>query len=153
MPRNLLGPPFDDKYTPHDGGIEWWAIGDSYTAGPDAGVLYDRKPDNKECKRFTGSYAPQIDDDWMYTQSGNLNFNPCTGAVMDNVINTQIPAISTDPQPDLVVLTIGGNDVGFGKIAKSCLVGLRHTEDCEVLINKCDAPKQRLQTHELCAKS
>ncbi len=45
-------------------------------------------------------------------------------------LRAQLDAIG--PDTDLVLLTIGGNDVGFGNIVKQCLVtGLRDPSDCE----------------------
>lgn len=105
-------------------------MGDSYTAGPGAGELED--PDNdKGCVRSLGSYGPQLESDWLYTGENDLNFIACTGARTWNVIEDQLDQISSDPEPDFVVMTIGGNDVGFSKIAKACLIGLWGSGDCD----------------------
>lgn len=72
-----------------------------------------------------------------------MNFLACTGHITDDMIKNQLPAVSSDPAPDLAILTIGGNDIGFAKIAESCLVGLLGTENCDVLIKEC-VPLSRL---------
>lgn len=122
----------DDRFTPHQPPFTWYALGDSYTAAPGAG---DLDPSNEDdCIRSVGSYALQLSQDWVYNGQNNLRFIACTGAVSDDVINKQLREISSDPPPDLVVLTLGGNDIGFANIAKACLVGLIGSGDCDALI-------------------
>ena len=60
---NLVGRANDDTYTPHGPPFNWYAMGDSYTAGPGAGSLHES---NKgDCMRSVGSYGPQLQDDWL----------------------------------------------------------------------------------------
>ncbi|KAK2760199.1 hypothetical protein FQN54_002266 [Arachnomyces sp. PD_36] len=127
---NLLQPKEDDPFTPHEPPFIWYAMGDSYTAGPGAGELWDPGAD-KKCVRSAGSYAPQLESDWLYNGEEKMNFIACTGARTYNVIEDQLQKIDSDPAPDLVVMTIGGNDVGFSKIAKACLIGLWGSGDCD----------------------
>jgi len=54
----------------------------------------------------------------------HLNFKK-TGLIAATVYLTSPHAL------DLVVLTIGGNDVGFGKIIKSCLMNLIGSGNCD----------------------
>ena len=123
-----------DDFTPHNPPFRWTAFGDSYTAGPGAGTL---DPSNSgRCARCNGSYVRQLANDWPYTGSNNFTFEACSGAVTADVINDQIPTIPADYPPDLVVLTIGGNDVLFGKIIKSCLVNLIGSGNCDDIINE-----------------
>ena len=132
--RNPSKRAIEDNFTPHDPPFRWSALGDSYTAGPGAGTL---DPSNGgECSRSNGSYGPQLSKDWPYTGGNNFTFAACSGAETPDVINNQIPTISADNPPDLVVLTIGGNDVLFGKIIKSCLVNLIGSGSCDDLINE-----------------
>lgn len=122
-----------DTFTPHDPPFRWAAIGDSYTAGPGAG---DPDPSNEgKCMRSTGSYAPQLQTDWPYTGDHEIKFLACTAAKTPQVLDNQIPAIRNDPARDVVVLTIGGNDVGFSKIIKSCLMNLIGSGNCDDKIN------------------
>ncbi|KAG8531788.1 uncharacterized protein KY384_003424 [Bacidia gigantensis] len=135
LPRDLIRrAKIDDQFTPHGGTFNWYAMGDSYTAGPGAGGLH---PSNKgKCVRSLGSYGPQLQDDWVYNQPNDLTFLACTGDITDDLIKTQLPEISSEPPSDLTILTIGGNDIGFANIAESCLVGRIGTEDCDSLIKK-----------------
>lgn len=110
-------------------------MGDSYTAGPGAGELVDPEGDNK-CRRSEGSYAHQLRLDWPYNGEQDPNFIACTGARTYNVIDNQLDQIGSDPAPDLVVMTIGGNDVGFSSIAKACLVGLWGSGNCDEKIEE-----------------
>ena len=129
LPRDLVERAVDDNFTPHDPPFVWYALGDSYTAGPGAGNL---DPSNSgDCVRSLGSYAPQLSSDWLYNGGNQLNFLACTGAVTDNVASDQLPEISSDPPPDFVVMTLGGNDIGFSKIAKACLIGLITAGNCD----------------------
>ena len=129
LPRGLIERAEPDPFTPHDGPFVWYALGDSYTAGPGAG---DLDPSNdRDCFRSEGSYAPQLQADWIYSGESQLNFLACTGAITNDVLDVQLPEIGSDPPPDLVVMTLGGNDIGFAKIAKACLVGLVNSGNCD----------------------
>ena len=124
-------------------------MGDSYTAGPGAGKLHGS---NKgKCVRSKGAYGPQLDNDWLYDSAEHMEFLACTGDTMDDMIKSQLPEVSSDPAPDLVILTIGGNDIGFGEIAKSCLVGLVGKPKCDDLIKRC-VPTDSPEAFVLCTK-
>ena len=113
--------------------FNWFAMGDSYTAGPGAGN-FDRSNDGK-CARHEGSYARQMENDWLYEGSHFLNFIACSGAVSQDVLDLQVPAMGPKhSKPDLVMMTVGGNDIGFGNIAKACLVGLIWVGSCDNVI-------------------
>ena len=119
-------------FTPHDPPFRWAAIGDSYTAGPGAG---EPDPgDSDGCVRSVGSYATQLQGDWPYNGDSNdhpLDVIACTGDKTSDVIKTQLLKLPSDPAKDLVVLTLGGNDIGFSKIAKACIIGLIGAGDCD----------------------
>ena len=133
-PPYLIGRSIKDDFTPHDPPFNWYALGDSYTAGPGAGAL---DPSNSgKCSRSQGSYGRQLSQDWLYDTGNDLTFLACTGDVTDDFIKNQLPEVSSDPAPDLAILTIGGNDIGFSKIAKSCLVGLLGQDPCDDLIQR-----------------
>ena len=134
LPRDLVGRSIKDNYTPHPPPFKWYALGDSYTAGPGAGGL---DPSNKgKCARSQGAYEPQLHSDWLYDTSNEAHFLACTGDKTPKFIKEQLPAIDSEPPPDLAILTIGGNDIGFSKIAKTCLVGLTKHPDCITLMAK-----------------
>lgn len=135
IPIELSKRAVPDRFTPHDPPFTWYALGDSYTAGPGAGDLDGSN--QGDCVRSVGSYAVQLQQDWVYTSANDFTFLACTGAKTSGVLTNQLPEISSDPSLDLVVLTIGGNDIGFSKIAKACLVGLTNAGDCDERIAQC----------------
>ena len=129
LPRQLVERAIPDPFTPHEPPFNWYALGDSYTAGPGAGDL--DPSDQGDCVRSVGSYGPQLQSDWIYTDENELNFLACTGAKTGGVLSNQLPEMSSDPPPDFAVITIGGNDIGFSKIVKACLIGLVGAGDCD----------------------
>ena len=134
LPRHLVGRSIKDDFTPHDAPFNWYVMGHSCTAGPGAGAL---DPSNSgKLVRSQGSYGPQLQEDWLYDTDNKVNFLACTGDITDDFIKNQLPAVSSDPAPDLAILTVGGNDIGSSKIAKSCLVDLLGQPDCDDLIKK-----------------
>ncbi|KAK3174696.1 hypothetical protein OEA41_001942 [Lepraria neglecta] len=149
LPRNLVAQSIKDEYTPHDPPFNWYAMGDSYTAGPGAGDLHES---NKgDCVRSVGSYGPQLQDDWLYDSDNVMTFLACTGDITDQMIKNKLPEVSSDPAPDLAIFTIGGNDIGFAEIAKSCLVGQLGKPKCDDLIQAC-VPTDSPEPFVLCAK-
>lgn len=109
----------------------WAAIGDSFSAGPGAGSAFGEEPN--ECFRNDGSYPAQLNNDFPFPDNG-MQFLSCTGAVADDMIATQLPDMDKDQQ--VVTLSIGGNDVGFGKILKACVFkpGGPFSDDCDTTI-------------------
>lgn len=112
------------------------AMGDSYTAGNSADDYYDQKT---SCSRSANNYARHLQrrierDDghppvFVHTEA-------CSGAVTkdffnargkNNGIRPQIDAVDTGY--DLILLTIGGNDIYFGEIVEHCFIGWRRTYD------------------------
>ena len=92
--------------------------------------------DDDDCRRSAGSYAPQLHSDWLYDGEDEFNFIACTGDKTGDVINNQLDQISSDPEPDLVLMTIGGNDIAFSTIVKACLVGIWFSGGCDEKINE-----------------
>lgn len=114
----------DDEYP-------WVAIGDSYSAGPGAGTAFGDEPN--ECFRNVGAYPPQLNRDFPFPDNA-MQFLSCTGAVVEDMIATQIPDVDEDQM--VVTLSIGGNDLGFGKILKACVFkpGGPLSDDCDETI-------------------
>ena len=80
----------------------------------------------------------------------------CSGAQLTHLTNPQPKLFGLSeipPQIDainkgvnLVLMTIGGNDVGFGKIVRECFVlGIRDVESCREEINEANATLPELQ--------
>lgn len=87
--------------------------GDSYASGVGLGVY-----DGSGCLRNRGNwgeqYAARLRSEGVTVNVRNV---ACGGAVVQN-LDEQIKAVT--PETDLVVLTIGGNDVGFANIVIQC---------------------------------
>lgn len=116
---------------PPAGGPRYVAMGDSYSAGEGTGT-YDRGTDTStdKCHRSSediskASYPRLLQLDSPSVPS-KLTFVACSGAVIDNLLNTsrygeppQIQALG--PDVTLVTLSIGGNDLGFSHVLEECV--------------------------------
>jgi lysophospholipase L1-like esterase len=91
---------------------DYVALGDSYSSGVGTGV-YD--PEAGACARSPLSYPPQ----WVVEHHpASFGFAACSGATTADVLASQISALQ--PGTDLVTITIGGNDAGFGPVLRTC---------------------------------
>ncbi|HZD24167.1 MAG TPA: GDSL-type esterase/lipase family protein [Acidimicrobiia bacterium] len=104
--------------------VEVVLLGDSYSAGNGAG---DYVSDGSDCHRSWSNWAQR----YLAKLRGDghevaaLDNQACSGDTTDEVLNgvpgerpPQIDAV--DDSTDLVLLTIGGNEVGFTPIVLSC---------------------------------
>jgi lysophospholipase L1-like esterase len=113
-------------YTREEFGVNRYAaLGDSFAAGPGAGKTYDES----WCHRSEGAWPRLVAADTKIRKDKDtidkFEFNACTGALSKHVYresqkeehgpNSAYPQtdriVGLDPQ--LVTLSIGGNDVGF----------------------------------------
>jgi lysophospholipase L1-like esterase len=89
------------------------AMGDSYSSGAGAGNYVD-----SGCARSANAYSAlwaQAHPDVAYLSVA------CSGATTATLMRTQLPALTSSTT--MVSLTIGGNDVGFADVLKSCYIG------------------------------
>ncbi|WP_076464281.1 GDSL-type esterase/lipase family protein [Actinomyces mediterranea] len=103
-------------------------IGDSYSAGNGAGAYEPgtKGTSYRSTRNWARVYTAWLNSHGIHTTLTNL---AVSGSVTSNVLNEQIPRISEET--DLVMLTIGGNDIEFSTIVSSCFAaGLRSREDC-----------------------
>lgn len=92
--------------------VNYVALGDSYSSGVGTGV-YD--PASGDCARSPLSYPPL----WAGGHRvASFGFVACSGATTDDVLASQISALGS--HTDLVTITVGGNDVGFGPVLTTC---------------------------------
>lgn len=102
-------------------------MGDSYSAGNGAGEYYGDPAAYRSHRSWANLYA-----DWLATQPDlpvQYVSYAHSGAETSDILNTQLPQVSADT--DLVLFTIGGNDVGFATIVEDCfLVGYRSADGC-----------------------
>jgi lysophospholipase L1-like esterase len=100
------------------------AIGDSFSAGLGSGAFLNNSRDGRdiECIRQDGSYPSQLLKIIPFTKhDSNFEFTACSGDKLDD-IDGQVTKLTALPTRfDLITLTIGGNDFGFGDIARACV--------------------------------
>jgi hypothetical protein len=105
------------------------SLGESFASGPSAGDPYDRVT---KCRRYNKVQGPQIaaDDRIQGPKPIKFDFIACSGARARNIYEDSPgggdgpgdkPKISQagalkDTNPDLVTMSIGGNDVEFVKL-------------------------------------
>ena len=107
-------------------------IGDSYSAGNGAGAYYGEKGAYTSRNNWGEEYNKVLKKNGVKTTYTNLAFSgyTTTNISLDNYFK-KIPE-----NTDLILMTIGGNDVNFGDIVKQCFViGLRDGSTCEKLVN------------------
>ncbi|HET9412052.1 MAG TPA: SGNH/GDSL hydrolase family protein [Candidatus Saccharimonadales bacterium] len=96
-------------------------LGDSFSAGLGAG-----SEEANGCSRSPNAYANLLGGS-PRTRLNLASFVACSGATTQDVINgksgepSQLDALTT-VNPDMVMLTIGGNNIGFVAFAQTCVV-------------------------------
>lgn len=107
-------------------------IGDSYSAGNGAGSYYGGIKYFRSRKNWGEKYVKLL-------KTTDTKVNYLNIAQSGNTTNFMLNTDYLDDIPentDLVLMTIGGNDVNFGDIVKQCFViGLRDGSTCEKLVN------------------
>lgn len=133
------------------GGLEPYnvvALGDSYTAGNGAGAYYG----SSEARRSHNNYASKYTQ-WLAAQPGmHLRYSSFahSGNTTVEVLNEQIAQVPADT--NLVLFTIGGNDVGFQNIVTYCFaMGFRSASDCREKVDaaRAEIPTVRAQTERI----
>lgn len=114
-------------------GVNYVALGDSYSSGVGAGSYIGS---SGACNRSTNAY-PAL---WAVAHApASYNSVACSGATTTSVINTQLSALSASTT--LVSISVGGNDVGFSNIMSVCVV--QGTTECVAAI---DAAENKART-------
>ncbi|MGH9211907.1 MAG: SGNH/GDSL hydrolase family protein [Acidimicrobiales bacterium] len=106
------------------------ALGDSYISGEGAEAFYEgtnTKGDN-ECRRAPTAYPVTLleEEHTAIPERLHLVFLACSGATSDGV-RSQLGAFEdlgqqTDFDVEFVLVSVGGNDAGFGSIVQTCLL-------------------------------
>ena len=97
-------------------------IGDSWGSGVSYNddVLYDGNLDN--CLRTKESHGPQMEADtsWLGDFTSGLRDAACSGSQLVDLAKGQYQ-VGKVGQPDMIVMTSGGNNAGFGHIVDVCI--------------------------------
>ncbi|MGX1159710.1 lysophospholipase L1-like esterase [Arthrobacter sp. SLBN-100] len=89
---------------------DYVALGDSYAAGIGGGAYVV-----EDCVRSANAYSELADDLKSVMEVTNV---ACGGATTQQVVQTQLALL--DKKTDLVTITAGGNNLGFGTLAAAC---------------------------------
>ncbi|PUB31955.1 GDSL-like lipase/acylhydrolase family protein [Promicromonospora sp. AC04] len=92
-------------------GESYVALGDSYSSGTGTRSYI---ADGTDCLRSTYAYASLT----AAAKSYSLNFRACSGAVVADVTNSQLSALSSSTR--YVTISVGGNDAGFADVLTEC---------------------------------
>ena len=125
------------------GGVNYVALGDSYSSGLGAGAMISS---SGSCDRSTNAFS-QL---WASANApASFVSVACSGATTSTVISTQLPALSASTT--LVSIVIGGNDVGFSATMETCV--LHSTSTCVAAIRADEAQVGSALPGELDRKS
>ncbi|CCT67685.1 uncharacterized protein FFUJ_14670 [Fusarium fujikuroi IMI 58289] len=120
--NNIFGREATDFFNPDDLTFikKLAAVGDSYSAGIGAGDGLHGEGD-ENCRRYDHSYPYLINQDERLGDTANrkFQFKSCSGAVIKNVIEDQLPSIDSDQQ--IILLSAGGNDAELVNILNQCV--------------------------------
>ncbi|KAL6229677.1 SGNH hydrolase-type esterase domain-containing protein [Aspergillus navahoensis] len=120
------------------------AIGDSYSAGIGAGdrlgsiIDIGDEQSDYACSRYDHAYPYLVNQDERLGDPANRNFQfrSCSGAVIKDVLEKQIPAIDNDQQA--ILLSIGGNDAELSNILNQCIFQWAVVNTLQVTVAKLD---------------
>jgi hypothetical protein len=120
----------------------FFALGDSFSAGIGAncGWIKDEFDDTGACLKCDGGYPYQIIEVANTSDSMEVYHLGCTGASMNDVVNTgwnnrtsQLELMGPKAgQGGWGTLSIGGNDVGFANIVANCIMFDRPSCDADM---------------------
>lgn len=114
------------------------AIGDSFSSGEGAGEPWERtdRGDVHPCRRSALAYGPLLSPGSEWAEATGMDLDrevrhvACQGATAGEVSDQYALLSSQDRRrTDLIVVTMGGNDVGFSSILETCLTR-RRGESC-----------------------
>jgi lysophospholipase L1-like esterase len=109
--------------------VNYAALGDSYSSGVGA-LPYDL---DSACQRSSQSYPAR----WAAEHHpASFEFTACSGAKTADVLDAQISALQSST--DVVTITIGGNDAGFGPVMYTCTVA-KSDRTCAAAVDAAEA--------------
>ncbi|VUC37277.1 unnamed protein product [Clonostachys rosea] len=117
------------------------AVRDSYSAGIGSGSPLERSYHEWNCRRYDQFYP------WLINQNPRLGasetrsfqFESCSGAVTQDVIDKQIPV--SDSNQQVILFSAGGNDVELTNILNQCIYQWAAFNPAQVAVAKIAALK------------
>lgn len=106
-------------------------LGDSYSSGNGAGSYYGEDGSYRSRNSWAHIYQNWLLKKGVHARLTNLSYSGSTAA---DVLNQQVPQVPADS--DLVMFTIGGNDLHFTDVVSGCFtLGYRDAIDCQTAVN------------------
>lgn len=119
-----------------DSTFEIVALGDSYMSGEGARSFLTGtdRPGINTCRRASTAYPYLVAE----ALDAKLRFVACSGATTEDILsrgqqpnsssevfgrNSQLTELKAEPNVDIVLVSIGGNDAGFGEVGRGCTIG------------------------------
>lgn len=100
------------------------ALGDSYSSGDGAGSYDPQTAEPGGCWRSDNAYAPLTAQEFDF--AGTLGFFACSSKrgsqMLENLGGEDSQIDRVTPHTSLVTLGIGGNDVGFTPVLRTCML-------------------------------
>ena len=132
--------------------VTWQSAGDSYSSGE--GVLLNEGACAEAPEAYGPAAAALLRDDrrWAFT---NETFTACTGHLVEDVFHARDADKSSlwgwgieqggPERLDVITLSFGGNDIGFGNVLKGCLPApLTWGDVYDLGLTGCDESKEEL---------
>ncbi|TDQ48820.1 SGNH/GDSL hydrolase family protein [Actinorugispora endophytica] len=127
----------------------YYALGDSYSSGDGAGDYAPGTAVRGGCWRSANAYPERVTG--SYDFAGELTFLACSGQrgnkMLESVDETESQLDWVAPHTSLVTIGIGGNDLGFTTVLKTCMMRVPLLES-GVCIGQEDAVVNRMGKFE-----
>ncbi|GLU47806.1 SGNH/GDSL hydrolase family protein [Nocardiopsis ansamitocini] len=127
----------------------YYALGDSYSSGDGAGDYLAGTGVQGGCWRSANAYPERLAE--SYDFAGSLNFLACSGQrgnkLLESLESAESQLDEVTPHTSLVTVGIGGNDLGFTSVLKTCMMRVPLLES-GACIGQEDTVAKRMRTFE-----
>ena len=122
-------------------------LGDSYSAGNGAGAYYGDKEAYRSHNNWAHKYVEWLNSQGTPTVLTNLAHS---GNVTNDLTKSRSQIDEMSEDTNLVMFTIGGNDVNFSDIVKECFtLGLRDTKTCKEKVADANTKLESVKSNTL----
>lgn len=97
-------------------------LGDSYSSGEGAGD-YEEDGEDYTCHRSRNAYGVDVEPDAVVIACSGATSPDLLGLLQTDKQPDQMNLLKKMEAPEIVFLTIGGNDIGFSEIVRHCFIG------------------------------
>lgn len=122
-------------------------LGDSYSAGNGAGAYYGDKEAYRSHNNWAHKYVEWLNSQGVPTVLTNLAYS---GNVTNDLTKSRGQIDEMPEDTNLVMFTIGGNDVNFSDIVKECFtLGLRDANSCKEKVTDANTKLESVKSNTL----